>query len=89
MIYINIKGMTYEQSVKCRKYLNASYRESFSKFGRIRTWLRDFRYLALSDSGYYTGYGDSYTGQSIPWQQFFAPVFNFAILTTHRTRKLQ
>ena len=89
MICIDTKGMTYGQSIKCRKYLNASYRESFSEFGQISTWFRDFRYLALSDSGYYTGYSNSYTGQSIPWQKFFAPVFNFAILTTHRTRKLQ
>lgn len=89
MTYIKTKGMTYEQSVKCRKYLNANYGESLSKFGKTKLWLREYRYLVLSDSGCYTGYNDSYTEQSIPWQKFFASVFNFAILTTHRTRKLQ
>lgn len=92
MINISLKGMTYNESIKCRQYLIAKYGEDYVSdtcFGLDTEWLEEYKYLELySDSA---GGGD-YVCDSVPlihWKQFFAPVFNFPVLVTRRTKAKQ
>lgn len=92
MINISIKGMTYEQSVKCRQFLIDKYGKDYVSetfFGLGTEWLKDYKYLQLySDSAG----GADYVHPSetlIHWKQFFAPVLNPTVLVTRRTKAKQ